>query len=149
MYLEKNEITEIEILFKETSVKLLNEDGTFDRINDRILEECMKRNINGAFAVADVHRFHTRYGNILTEKPIREGVEGKNDCNFLAVCFSKLAMVIVHRRNTGGETKFIGEVPYMGGRLSKDGQFAYAFSGASQEEDDELMQIAEETHATL
>ena len=130
-------------------MKLLNEDSTFERINSRILEECIKRNISGAFAVADVHRFHTRYSYIRTEKPAREGVEGKNNCNFLAVCFSKLAMVIIHRRNTGGETDFIGEVPYMGGRLSKDGQFAYAFSGAAQEIDDEIMQIAEEVHASL
>jgi hypothetical protein len=121
----------------------------YDRIATRVVEECAKRGLNGVFAMQELTSFRIYYSFVRMVKPMRQGVKGKRDANFLAIALAKLAMVIVHERDTGYETMVIGEVPFAGGRLSKDRRFAYAFSGASPEEDAEIAEFAEDFHRSL
>jgi hypothetical protein len=128
-------------------MKRMDEDEVYERISDRVVEECGRRGINGVFAMAD--RFHRiRYTYVLLNNLVRLDKDDGLRYNLLCCVLSKIGIVLSYRRNSGGDS-CVGEVPFMGGRLSKDGEFAYAFSGASQEEDDDLMQFAEQFHASL
>jgi len=123
-------------------------DDTFKKITTWVAEKCKERGFVGTFAMAqldnDVIRWASSFVGVLKlNRP------GKQDSNSLANCLQKLAMVIAHRRNTGRDTNIKGEVPWKGGRISEDGEVGYAFSGALQEEDDQLMREAEGYHKTL
>ena len=129
------------------------DDDTFERIAARIVEECGRRGIQGTFAMVELStpysRSTIRWQLVLMESVLRLNRPSKQDSNSLAIVLAKLAMVIAHMENTGGETNIRGEVPWKGGRISADRKFGYAFSGGTQEEDDELMQFAGLFHASL
>ena len=133
---------------------------TFEQIAQRVIEHCLSRDIQGVFAMVDLTSPDS--SNVIYWTPVMmHGVlklnrpEGKQDTNSLGMALSKIAGVIAHRKNTGGDESTVeagqarirGEVPYLGGRISKDLTTGYAFSGGTQEEDDELMQDAEEYHS--
>lgn len=125
-------------------------DEAFDHIARWVAQECRQRGFIGVFAMSQLDSdvilwtAVSETGVLKLNRP-----DGKQDSNSLANCLIKIAMVIAHRRHTGGETNIKGEVPWPGGRISEDGQFAYAFSGATSEEDDQLMQEAELIHKSL
>lgn len=130
-------------------MKLLDE-ATFTLISEEVLKECRERNVDGVFAMmsGNTHDWGVYYRLIRRVGPIDQASDG-NRYNLMAIAFSKLSFVMAHHRNSGGQTDTIGELPYMGGRVSEDKEVIYAFSGAAEEVDDEICKIAEEFHKTL
>ena len=138
-------------------------DDTFDSLSIFLENECAHRGIQGTFAAVDMRTDESisniRWSLICMDTPLKlNRPDGKPDSNSLANVLPKIAMVIAHRQNTGGEdskvpgkneAKIRGEVPHQGGRISRDGEFGYAFSGALSEVDDELMQLVENYHLNL
>jgi hypothetical protein len=131
----------------------MDEDDVFFRVGARIVEECGRRGIQGTFAMVDLVTAYTRsqirWMMVGTISPLKLNRPGKEDSNSLAIVLTKLAMVIAHQCHTGVEAPLKGEVPWKGGRISEDREFGYAFSGGTADEDDELMQLAEEFHKSL
>ena len=130
-------------------MKLLDE-ATFTLISNEVLTECMERNVDGVFAMmaADTTRWTAYYRLIRRTSPIDQASDGFR-YNLMAIAFSKLSFVMAHHRNSGGETGIIGEFPFAGGRISDDREVIYAFSGAAEEVDDEICEVAEEFHKML
>lgn len=134
-------------------MKGLNEDGTFERLADFVREECTSRGIQGTFVAVDLRTpesvSNIRWALINMDSPLKLNRPGRQDSNSLITGLQKIGMVIAHRRNTGGETDIRGEVPWQGGRISQLGHFGYAFTGAEQEVDDEIMRMVESHHHSL
>ena len=130
-------------------MKLLD-DPTFMLISEEVLKECVKRNVDGVFAMmsANTADWGLYYRLIRRVGPIDQASDG-NRYNLMAIAFSKLSFVMAHHRNSGGKTDIIGEFPYMGGRISEDKEVIYAFSGATEDVDDTICRIAEEFHKML
>ena len=130
-------------------MKLLD-DPTFMLISEEVLKECVKRNVDGVFAMmsANTADWGLYYRLIRRVGPIDQASDG-NRYNLMAIAFSKLSFVMAHHRNSGGKTDTIGEFPYMGGRISEDRGVIYAFSGATEDVDDTICRIAEEFHKSL
>ena len=124
--------------------------ATFTLISEEVLKECQKRNVDGVFAMmsANTHDWGVYYRLIRRVGPIDQASDG-NRYNLMAIAFSKLSFVMAHHRNSGGQTEIIGELSYMGGRVSEDREIIYAFSGAAEEVDDEICKVAEEFHKIL
>lgn len=127
-------------------MKRLTED-VFDSVREAVEEEAKKRYEGGFFIMADILTGMAMFSLINKETPLRLNIPGKDDLNFAAIAGAKFGKVFAHREHSGGETTIKGELHYMGGRISRDGEFIYAFSGAPQEIDDALMVVAEKAHA--
>lgn len=123
----------------------------FKAIAEHVASEARKKSLSGMFVMADLGQPENvaYFSHVNRSTCLRIGVEGKRDINYLAVAFSKLAGVVAHGKDSGEETQIFGEVPYKGGHYSEDGQFIYAFSGASAEEDLELAKSAEVFHKQM
>ena len=134
-------------------MKGLNESGTFEKLTVFVAEECARRGIQGTFVAVDLRTTESasniRWALVGMDSPLKLNRPGKQDANSLITGLQKIGMVIAHRRNTGGETNIRGEVPWMGGHISQLGSFGYAFTGAEQEVDDELMRMVESYHLSL
>lgn len=120
--------------------------GLFQTLLDAVTVDARRHGIGGFIIVADLVTSTAMFALVNTDTPLRIGVPDKNDANFAAIAGAKFGKVFAHKANSGGKTTIVGEQPFMGGRLSQDGEFVYAFSGAPEEVDDELMQIAEKLH---
>lgn len=125
----------------------LTDDEIFHRIVAHVREEAAKMGIRGVFAMADITRATIRVAWVGTTHPIDQDADGRY--NILAIVLAKIGMVMAYGKHTGNPTDIVGEVPYKGGRLSENKCFGYAFSGAAEEVDDQLMQKAEVFHKTL
>ena len=131
-------------------MKSLDDNGVFEAILARVTEEAKRRGVSGVFAMADLLRpGYIRYALVNRSSALRVGEAPRRDANLMCVCLTKLAMVVTHLMNTGQHDVLFGEVEFRGGRLAKEGMFAYAFSGAPEEVDDELTVVAEEAHIAL
>ena len=117
----------------------------FETISRKVLEECRRRNVDGVFALMSGNTANSAvyYQLIRRVGPIDQASDG-NCYNLMAIAFSKLSFVMAHHRNSGGQTSIIGELPYMGGRISEDREVIYAFSSAEEKVDDEICKVAEE-----
>jgi len=126
----------------------------FDHIKAEVEAKAKQLGVDGFMIVADFGIGVSMFSLINRESALRVGVEGKKDTNFAGVAGCKFGATFAHRKDTGGETAFFGEVSYPGGHVSKDGEFSYNFSGANLlnipagEIDLQLMLVAEEAHAS-
>lgn len=129
------------------------ENGVFEKLASFVADECAKRGIQGTFVAVDLRTpesaSNIRWALIGMDSPLKLNRPGKQDSNSLITGLQKIGMVIAHRRNTGGETSIRGEVPWEGGHISGLGHFGYAFTGAEQEVDAELMRMVESYHFSL
>ncbi len=124
----------------------------FKAIADHLAGIAREKSLSGAFGMAELFSNEpsvAHFCRINRDNYLRIGVQDKRDINYLAVAFAKLAGVVAHGEDSGTERQIFGEVPYKGGHLSKNGKVIYFFSGASAEEDLELMMIAEQFHESL
>ena len=118
----------------------------FDHIKAAVKDDAAKKNVSGTFAVCDRMTGVMMHAFIRTDKPIFSDKDGTY--NTVAIAFAKLGMVLTYLKDSGGETNIAGEVPWMGGHISHDAEFAYGFSGPTQEIDIQLMLTAEAAHIT-
>lgn len=121
----------------------------FQKMVEAVTADAKDRGVSGFILVADLVTSTAMFALVNTNTPLRIGVPDKNDANFAAIAGAKFGKVLAHKANSGGETTIVGEHSFMGGRISQNGEFVYAFSGAPQEVDDELMQLAETLHQEL
>lgn len=120
----------------------------FDQIAAWVIAEAQRRGYVGVFAMTEFETGMIRWVKTGENVLKLDRPDGKEDTNSLGMVLAKLAVVIAHLRHSGGKA-LRGEVPHPGGRISADGRFGYAFSGAKSEEDDQLMQDAEGFHRSL
>jgi hypothetical protein len=128
-------------------------DNSFYLILQEVQKECVRQKVNGVFAMVNMSTSSgmrdIQWAPVLRISLIDLASDGQK-YNLLAIALSKLSTVMTGREESGGPTaEYIGEVPYKGGRRSADRQFAYAFSGAEEDIDDEIIRFAEEFHKTL
>lgn len=123
----------------------------FIAVANHVREEARKKLLSGVFVMADVGVSPgvVYYEYICRVSSRRVGVDGKRDVNFLAVAMSKLAVMVADGVDSGHDTGIFGEVAYKGGHISEDENTMYVFSGATQDEDLELVLLAEEFHRSL
>lgn len=128
----------------------------FDHILDAVTRAARQRHASGFLIVAEttdeVGKSGLNLSGLAFFSPVnrnnvlRIGVKGKKDANFAAIAGAKLGKVLAHKKHSGGKARFFGELEFMGGRIGRSKRFLYLFSGAPQEIDDRLMQIAEKAH---
>ncbi len=121
----------------------------FQAICQKLTEVCLEQDIGGFFIAANRQTGEARFTMINRMSVLREGVEGKRNCNFAAVAGAKFGMVLAHEKDTGGEVVFFGEVPFKGGHIDSQKEFVYIFSGATQDEDHYLMEFADSYHMAI
>lgn len=122
----------------------------FERIRDVVERRAHSRNISGFMIIADLVTNTAMFALVNTGTALRIGVPGKNNANFASIAGQKFGMVFAHREDTGQRPVLLaGEVEWKGGVISRDGEFAYVFSGGPQEEDEDLMHIAEIEHSLI
>lgn len=119
----------------------------FAVIHREVEKQAKELGVGGFMVVADRITGVMMYGYVNNVGgPVLWDTDGSY--NVVAIAFTKIGMVLAHLRDTGDTTGLVeGEVPWKGGQLSDDAEFAYAFSGAKQEQDHELMLTAENAHA--
>jgi hypothetical protein len=122
----------------------------FRAVCQHVKEECERRGIDGVFAMGQITSPMTRafYEFIRRDTPLDHATNGRF-YNLAAIALSKMSVVIAWGHPSGGESKYEGETSYRGGIPSEDGRFAYAFSGATEDEDVQVAQSAYEFHKSL
>jgi hypothetical protein len=125
-------------------------DDLFRAVCQHVKEECARRGIDGVFAMGEVKSPMTKayYEFIRRDTPLDHSSDGRF-YNLAAIALSKMSVVVAWGRPSGGESNYEGETSYRGGIPSEDGKFAYAFSGASEDEDVQVAQSAYEFHKSL
>jgi hypothetical protein len=132
----------------------LNLSDVFESLVEYLRNQAELRDIIGAFAVCDLQTKEIRFAFVgPTVFPLRLCVPGKDNLNFLGIALTKLAVCAAYGRDSGSTGKdsveVIGEAPWQGGVLGSTKNFAYAFSGAEQEVDRELMLNVRDYHEGL
>jgi hypothetical protein len=125
-------------------------DDLFVAVRDYVIEECAKRGIDGVFAMCEIASPVSKvyYACVQRDSPLDNASDGRF-YNLAAIAWSKISVVVSHRVPSGGYSKYEGETNYRGGILSKDGRFAYAFSGATEDQDVEIAKVAYNFHKAL
>lgn len=133
-------------------MSVLNLSDVFERLHGHLCDEAQPRGISGAFAVCDLQTREIRFAFVgPTIYPVRVGVLGKVNLNYLGIALAQLAVCATYGRDSGisDVASVVGEVPLQGGVLGSAKNFAYAFSGAEQEVDRELMLDVRDYHEGL
>lgn len=127
-------------------------EGIFTKIAHHVRTECRRLEIDGVFAMAEAdlpwetHHI-VYYAYIVRKGPLDNAKDGAK-YNLLAIALEKLSAVLSHK-TPSGVVIYEGESKYRGGIPSEDLEFAYAFSGGSEDQDVELVRAAAEFHESL
>jgi hypothetical protein len=135
-------------------MSVLNLSDIFELLHGHLCDKAQPRGITGAFAVCDLQTREIRFAFVGPNiYPLRVGVPGKSNLNYLGIALTKLAVCATYGRDSGNAAsdgvEVIGEPPWQGGVLGSTKGFAYAFSGAEQEVDRELMLSVRDYHEGL
>jgi hypothetical protein len=101
--------------------------------------------------MCDLHTKSLLYVCIDIKVPVRNNVPGEKDLNYLGIAFAKIAFTADSLSCSEDKPDYIrvGEVYWIGSVIEASGRFAYAFSGAAEAIDKEIINSALEFHAKL
>lgn len=128
-------------------MKFLNEQ-MFIEISDHVEEECKRRGVDGVLSIADTEDDTVIYWQLIGRVSCLDDASDGKKYNLLAIVLAKVAYVLTHLGQSG-KVEYEGEVPYRGGIPSENGEFVYAFSGGTEDQDVEIATSAYEFHKSL